>query len=71
MQKREGTDAMDADVMMTTDEVATMLKLCNRTIRRMHAAGVLTGSRTGQGDRGPLRFRRTDVEAYLEQTRGK
>ena len=57
--------------MMTTDEVRVFLRLKNpRTVYRMHKDGRLVGSRTG-GDGSPLRFRRVDVEAFLERQKGK
>jgi len=69
--KSSETPHADDDVMMTTDEVRVFLRLKNpRTVYRMHKDGRLVGSRTG-GDGSPLRFRRVDVEAFLERQKGK
>lgn len=57
--------------MLTSHEVAALTRLNEKTIRRMHAAGVLVGIRVGRSPRGPLRFKVEDVEAYLAQQKGR
>jgi excisionase family DNA binding protein len=58
-------------MLMTTHEVAEMLRVHERTIRRLHIDGMLVGIRMGRGDRSPLRFRREDVEAFLAAQKGR
>lgn len=51
--------------LMTTAEVAALLGVCTRTVRRMVQAGRLPAYRTGRG----LRFDRADLAAFLDRTR--
>lgn len=56
---------------LTPQDVAELLQLEERTVRRMYNEGLIKGSRVGRSPRGPLRFTQEDVEAYLESTRGR
>lgn len=56
--------------LMTAEEVQARLRVSYKTILRMHADGRLQGSRTG-GPTSPLRYKRSDVEAFLERQKGK
>lgn len=50
---------------MTTREVAAYLRVSTTTILRSWKSGDLPGFRVG-GQRGPLRFRREEIDAWLE-----
>ena len=56
---------------MTTAEVADLFRVCEQTIRRMHAKGELVGLRLGNSPRAPLKFKREDVDAYLVKQKGR
>lgn len=57
--------------LMTTAEVADLFRVCEQTIRRMHAKGELVGLRLGNSPRAPLKFKREDVDAYLVKQKGR
>lgn len=58
------------DEMMTRAEVQAFLRVSYRTIIRMQADGRLQGSRL-RGPRSELRYKRSDVEAFLERQKGE
>lgn len=53
--------------LLTLREVADALQVSERTIRRLVSRGDLTGFKVG--DRGQVRVRNEDLEAYLERQR--
>lgn len=55
---------MQGDPLMTTREVAEYLRVSTTTILRSWKSGDLPGFRVG-GRRGPLRFRREEIDAWL------
>lgn len=55
------------DTMLTVDAVSKLLNVHPNTVRRWEASGVLRGFRIGP--RGDRRFRRDDIERYLELAR--
>jgi excisionase family DNA binding protein len=61
----------NAPELLTTRQVAEILKLDEKTVRRMHGSGRLVGSRLSDGAHGHLRFKREDVEAFLEKQKGR
>lgn len=66
----KSTHEMGGAEMMTTKEVADLFRVCEQTIRRLHAKGELVGTRPGLSPRAALKFKREDVEAFLEKRRG-
>jgi len=53
------------DALMTIEEVASYLRLSKDTVYRMAQAGKIPASKVGQ----QWRFRREDVDAWLEQNK--
>ena len=53
------------DALMTLDEVAAFLRLSKDTVYRMAQSGRIPASKVGT----QWRFRRSDVEAWLEQNK--
>ena len=53
------------DTLITLDEVATYLRLSKDTVYRMAQSGKIPASKVGT----QWRFRRSDVEAWLEQNK--
>lgn len=60
------------DELLTLEEVGKLLHCSPKTVRRMYNRGSLPGVRlnTGEGSRGPLRFRREDVRAAIAAAAG-
>ena len=54
---------MSADEVLTIKQVATLLKIGEKTAYTMVKAGELPGFKV----RGQWRFRRTDVNAWIEE----
>lgn len=54
---------LDAPVLVSTAEAARMLATSTTTLRRLHHAGEIPAVRIG----GLLKFRRTDIETYVER----
>ena len=50
------------DDFLTVREVATLLKVSDKTVRRVMARGELPSFRVG----AQVRFRRTDIEAWVD-----
>lgn len=55
------------DAMLTTSEVAQLLNLHVNTVRRWSNSGILRAYRVGP--RGDRRFRKKDVDGFLERGR--
>lgn len=53
--------------LLTLREVAEALQVSEKTIRRLVSRGELVGFKVG--DRGQLRVKSEDLEAYLERQR--
>jgi len=53
------------NALMTIEEVASYLRLSKDTVYRMAQAGKIPASKVGQ----QWRFRREDVDAWLEQNK--
>lgn len=53
--------------LFTLREIAEALQVSERTIRRLVSRGDLTGFKVG--DRGQLRVKSEDLDAYLERQR--
>jgi excisionase family DNA binding protein len=56
---------VNLDACLTTEEVLTYLKVTPRTIYRLIRSGELPALRVGR----QWRFRRTDLDAWLERQR--
>lgn len=55
-----------SQVMLTTSEVASIIGVHTNTVRRWSGRGVLRTYRIGS--RGDRRFRREDIESFIEQS---
>jgi len=66
IEKMSG-DAMTDEQLLTTEEVARYLKLHPRTVTNMAERGELPASKVGRH----WRFRKQDVDAYLEKQKPK
>lgn len=55
------------DQILTLQEVAEYLKLAEKTAYRLAAEGKLPGFKVG----GAWRFKREDLEAWIEEQKGK
>lgn len=53
----------------TVEEVAKILKVHDRTVRRYIKSGELQGSNLGTEDKPNWRFTEEDIKAYLEKRR--
>ncbi|MEQ9288794.1 MAG: helix-turn-helix domain-containing protein [Cyclobacteriaceae bacterium] len=51
--------------LLSTEEVSRLLGVSIKTVRRLMDSGELKSIRLGKGKRAPLRFRRVNIEAYL------
>ena len=58
-------EALLRDEFLTISDVADMLKISERTVRRLQGRGELPSYRVGS----QLRFRRADVERWIESCR--
>ena len=54
-----------AEQLLTTDEVATMLKVSKMTLHRWNQRGILPKIELGS----KRRYRRIDIEAFIEKSR--
>ncbi|HHY76745.1 MAG TPA: helix-turn-helix domain-containing protein [Firmicutes bacterium] len=54
------------DELLTTEEVANILKVSPRTILRWIHAGTLAAVKLGEGRRSEWRIRRQDLNEYIE-----
>ncbi|EIL8370203.1 helix-turn-helix domain-containing protein [Vibrio alginolyticus] len=55
------------DQILTLKEVAAYLKLAEKTAYRLASEGKLPGFKVG----GSWRFKREDIEAWIEEQKGK
>jgi excisionase family DNA binding protein len=55
------------DEILTLKEVASYLKLAEKTAYKLAAAGKLPGFKVG----GSWRFRKEDIESWIEQQKNK
>jgi excisionase family DNA binding protein len=55
------------DQILTLKEVATYLKLAEKTAYRLASEGKLPGFKVG----GSWRFKREDLDAWIEEQKGK
>lgn len=60
---------MNDDRLLTARELADYLGLSNATVLDWFEAGKLPGFRLGAKVGAPVRFRRSEVEAWLEEGR--
>ena len=56
---------------LTTDEVAALLKVSVRQVQDMANAAELPAYRVGGAQRGPWRFVRSEIEAWLRGQRNR
>jgi len=57
--------------VLTTDEVASLLKVSVRQVQDMASGAELPAYRIGGKQRGNWRFRRTEIEAWLAEQRNR
>ena len=57
--------------VLTTDEVASLLKVSVRQVQDMAAGAELPAYRIGGKQRGSWRFRRTEIEVWLTEQRNR
>jgi len=57
--------------VLTTDEVASLLKVSVRQVQDMAAGAELPAYRIGGKRRGNWRFRRSEIEAWLAEQRNR
>ena len=54
-------------MLLSTKEVAEHLNVSSTTVLRLRANGLLKSIRLGKDQMAPLRFRRADIETFLNQ----
>lgn len=68
MGGHEMSDLAKLPELLTASEVASYLRVSRRWVHEWTKNGILPFCRVGKG-KGVLRFRREDVQAYLNSTR--
>ncbi len=60
---------MTSEEIITTQEAARILTVTDRSVLKWAKAGELAGFQIGTGRRKEWRFKRSDVEAYLNRNK--
>lgn len=69
MATRTATKTSDLPDLITSEELANYLEINEGTLRNWHYQGKGPARIKPSGKRGPTRYRRSDVEDWLEQNR--